>query len=57
MLTAIRATTLKKSEVFSGELPPDEKLAVKKGAVWRGIAQIDEQYWLVVQNGTLSQRG
>eukprot|EP01043_Picozoa_sp_COSAG02_P032432 COSAG02_NODE_2167_length_9609_cov_18.589485_3_plen_312_part_00 len=56
LLTAIRETTLKKSEVFSGMLPADEKLAVKKGAVWRGIAQIDEQYWLVMKNSTLSQR-
>ena len=48
-LIALRATTLKKSELFSGKLPSSEKLAVKKGAVWHGIEQIDEQYWLVVK--------
>lgn len=56
LLTAIRTTTLKKTELFSGSLPADEKLAVKKGAIWHGVAQMDAQYWLVIKNGTSSQR-
>jgi hypothetical protein len=47
VLTALRATELKKSELFSGNLPPALKKSVKKGAVWSGVEQIDEQYWLV----------
>jgi hypothetical protein len=28
-------------------LPPAQVQAVKKGAVWRGVAQMDVDYWLV----------
>ena len=57
VLTAIRDTTLKKSELFSGELPENEKLAVKNGAVWHGIAQMDEQYWLVTKMALSTSTG
>lgn len=46
-LTALRDTTLKKSEIFSGKLAPAEKLQVEKGAVWEGVQQMNGEYWLV----------
>jgi hypothetical protein len=46
-LTALRDTTLKKSEIFSGNLPSVEKLQVEKGAVWEGVQQMKNEYWLV----------
>ena len=56
-LTALRDTTLKKSELFSGELPPAEKHAVERDAVWHGIAQMDAEYWLVRPVGDWRTRG
>eukprot|EP00035_Acanthoeca_spectabilis_P033268 m.22716 g.22716 ORF g.22716 m.22716 type:complete len:852 (+) comp5851_c0_seq1:51-2606(+) len=48
-LTALRDTVLKKSELFSGNLPPSQLKAVHKGAIWIGTEQIDDNYWLVHQ--------
>jgi hypothetical protein len=46
-LTALRDTTLKKSELFSGDLPPSKKRSVLTGEVWDGLVQMDSNYWLV----------
>ena len=47
ILVALRDTTLKKSELDSRDLPHNETLPVKKGAVWHGVGQLGSQYWLV----------
>jgi len=44
LLVALHDTTLKKSELYSRELPHNETLPVKKGAVWHGVEQLGGQY-------------
>ena len=46
-LKALRDTRVKKSELKSAVLPATQVRKVQKGALWRGVARLDSNYWLV----------